>query len=329
MSHTPYPLWTIFVMVFVLQGCGGGGSSKRVLENPSAEINQSSLSTSLPANEVSNESRFNFNHANPLPQELLQSVNVGFGGRNAFPFAQQERKEPIWLNTTTLLLDTNLTQNPTINRIHNVDVNKFSELQQYLIKSKYIAYWITKGWKESWFTPHKIQEAMDAGYVPIFIYYYFGDALDAVPSGALLEAYYQDTHRVSRFMQGLKGTKLLIMEPEFNKEEIVKNDASMRAFAKVMVQGIENIEHNVSDIYFSLCMTDKGRREANLSSASCGYEHCALGDQYTWSKTDLIYEILADKLSFLSFQQMVAQFSRNPENPGTWDNPNPKAFSEF
>jgi hypothetical protein len=274
------------------------------------------------------EQRFNFGKAKPLPEELLENIHVGFGGRNAFPFAKEEGEEAIWLNTTNLILNESLADNRNVKSIRNVDVDKFTELQKYLVKSKYVAYWITKGWQESWFSPKKIQEVMDAGYVPVFIYYYFGDALDAVPSGTLLAQYYEDNRRVSQFMQALQGTKFFIMEPEFNKDEIMESDATMKAFAKVVAQGIENIEQNVSDIYFSLCMTDRGIREANVSSSSCGYENCALGDQYTWSKTNLIYDFLGDKLSFISFQQMIAQFSRDPKNPGSWDSPNPKAFSE-
>jgi len=296
----------LFITVLMLFSACGGGSGATVVE----------------------ENRFDFGEAKPLPSELLENLNVGFGGRNAFPFAKKESQEAIWLNTADLILDENLAENYNVRSIQNVDVDKFTQLQKYLVKSKYVAYWITKGWQESWFSPSKIQALMDAGYVPIFIYYYFGDALDAVPSGELLEAYKEDNLRVSRFMQGLNGTKLFVMEPEFNKNEIMENNVSMKAFAEVMAEAIDAIEQNVSDIYFSLCMTDKGRRADTISSPSCGYAHCALGDEYIWSQTDLIYEHLADRLSFISFQQMVAQFSRDPDNPGSWDNPNPRAFSE-
>lgn len=297
------------ILLMLFSGCGGGSNTSTIKDREE-------------------ESRFDFGKAKPLPQELLENIAVGFGGRNAFPFAKEESEEAVWLNTTDLILDENLAQNRNVQSIQNVDVDKFTQLQKYLVKSKYVAYWITKGWEESWFSPKKIQELMDVGYVPVFIYYYFGDALDAVPSGRLLEEYYEDNHRVSKLMQALKGTKLFIMEPEFNKDEIMENNASMKAFAEVMAQGIEYIEQNVSDIYFSLCMTDRGIREANVSSRSCGYDNCALGDKYTWSQSDLIYELLGDKLSFISFQEMVAQFSRDPENSGSWNSPSPKAFSE-
>jgi hypothetical protein len=297
------------MVVMIFSGCGGGSNTSTIRDREE-------------------ENRFDFGKAKPLPQELLEKIHVGFGGRNAFPFANEESERAIWLNTTDLILNENLAQNRNVQSIRNVDVNQFTQLQKYLVKSKYVAYWITKGWQESWFTPSKIQELMDAGYVPVFIYYYFGDALDAVPSGELLEAYYEDNLRVSRFMQRLSGTKLFIMEPEFNKDEIIESTQTMQAFSEVMRQGIENIEQNVSDIYFSLCMTDRGRRETNMTSSTCGYDNCALGDQHTWSQTDLIYELLEDKLSFISFQEMVAQFSRDPENPGSWNSPNPRDFSE-
>jgi len=76
-------------------------------------------------------------------------------------------------------------------------------------------------------------------------------------------------------------------------------------------------------------MTDDGSRDANTdNSKTCGYNNCALGDKLQWQKSISIFQSLLSKLDFVSFQEMLGQFSRDPQNPGTWDNPNPKAYSD-
>ncbi|MBU1668175.1 hypothetical protein KKC13_07120 [bacterium] len=263
-----------------------------------------------------------------LPQSMSENLNVGFGGRNAYPFAKEGSDSAIWVNSVTLMLNEHIAENAYYQTIRNFDGDKFKTLQQYLVKSKYISYWITEGWEESWYTPSKIQEAMDAGYIPVFIYWYFGDKLTSVPSGETLSNYYEDNQKVANFLNQLNGTKLFIMEPEFNKDAILENNSTQTAFATIISTAIDTIESNSSDIYFSLCMTDRGSRGATSTLPSCGYDNCALGDKHSWSETELIYKTLDEKLSFISFQEMVAQFSRDPSNPGSWNEPNPIAYTK-
>ena len=40
-----------------------------------------------------------------------------------------------------------------------------------------ISIWITKGWKKEWINLKKVQEAMDKGKIPVFIYFWFGDKI--------------------------------------------------------------------------------------------------------------------------------------------------------
>nr|MCH9739565.1 hypothetical protein [Campylobacterota bacterium] len=298
-----------------------------VVETETATVSPIVVSQPIENNTTTPSENNETNQTKVLPSELSNSLNVGFGGRNAYPFAKEGVEDAIWVNSVSLMLNENLADNGYYQTIRNFDGDKFKTLQQYLVKSKYISYWITEGWQESWFTPSKIQEAMDAGYIPVFIYWYFGDKLTSVPSGETLTDYYEDNQKVANFIKELNGTKLFIMEPEFNKNAILENNDTQIAFANIMGQAIDNIDANVSDIYFSLCMTDRGNRGATSTVTSCGYDNCALGDKHSWSETELIYKTLGDKLSFISFQEMVAQFSRNPFNPGSWDEPNPIAYT--
>jgi hypothetical protein len=123
----------------------------------------------------------------------------------------------------------------------------------------------------------------------------------------------------------LKGEKIFILEPEFNKKEIVE---SPDTFIETMKKVVEMIKKSDTQALVSLCMMDTGSRTATRDLGKCGYENCALGDVYEWRLSLPIFQALDAQLDFVSFQEMVAQFSRDPQNPGTWDAPNPIAYSD-
>jgi len=91
---------------------------------------------------------------------------------------------------------------------------------------------------------------------------------------------------------------------------------------------IDIIRHRNPEALISLCMTDPGARTARSNLGKCGYKTCALGDRHEWGKSIPVFKALSSKLDFVSFQEMIAQFSRNPQNPGTWNNPIPIAYSD-
>ena len=245
---------------------------------------------------------------------LYEKTAVGFGGSNAFKF-----HDNIWLNSADLVL--NDLDKDYYKGITDYNLTKFQDISTYLKKSKYIVYWITKGWQESWFSISKIQSLIDAGYIPVFNYWYFGDELmNGLDSD--LDAYYEDVKRVKALLAQLDGTKMLIMEPEFNKENILKNPTD---FIDVMRTAIDIV--NDKQTLISLCMTDTGNRSVDETYDKCGYENCSLGDKYEWGLPENIYNVLLNRLDFISFQEMVGQFSRDPSDAGTWDEPNPIAYT--
>lgn len=262
------------------------------------------------------------------PLALFNEFNVGFGGSSAIPFVSNEVGEKIWVSAINLTLDENIQSNDYYSNIKNFDAEAFDVLQDSLKNSKFLAFWFTEGWEESWFSLTKIQKAMDAGYVPIFNYWYFGDNLEGIPSASKQLAYTEDNKRVREFLNKLNGTKFLIMEPEFNKGEILSSESTQHEFASILGSAIDMIKEDSSDIYFSLAMTDTGSRSVNSVREGCGYETCALGDKNTWGKPSIIYNDLLDKLDFISFQEMLAQFSRDSSVSQTTSNPVPRGKSD-
>jgi len=262
--------------------------------------------------------------------EIYNQFNVGFGGGYSIPFASSVEGEKIWVSSVNLVLDDDIENHSYYSQMKNFDGAAFGNLQDKLKNSKFIVYWLVDGWEESWFNATKIQNAMNAGYIPVFNYWYFGDNLDGVPDETERAEYQADHARVVAFLNKLNGTKMLIMEPEFNKKSIVEStEIEQRNFAAIIGNAIDTIRAGTSDVLFSMAMTDAGTRSSDKIYESCGYENCALGDQNSWAKTDIIFNDLNSRLDFISFQQMVGQFSRDHNNPGGWTTPNPIAYDNM
>ena len=262
-------------------------------------------------------------------RNIFKQLHVGFGGTSAYDFYAAENNEIIWMSNLDLLLDDNIAENTYYQKIKDFEAEDFSTLQSKLKNSKYIIYWLPKNWSEYWFDTEQIQLAMDKGYIPVFMYWYFGDTLvSALPTEEELVAYKKNNQKLSDFLSKLNGKKMIIMEPEFNKSLITSNEENANTLAQIIADAIDTIKVNNQSLLVSLCMTDTGNRNENTVLSSCGYDNCALGDKSSWDTTEQIYTKLLQKLDFISFQEMLAQFSRDPHNPGTWNHPNPKAYTK-
>ena len=297
------------LIVIFLVGCGSGTQIDTQLQSSSTKYK--SDETISPCRE-SNISIFN-------------EFNVGFGGSGSVAFISNG-SDRIWVSSVDLLMDSNIAQNSYYQNIRNFNGDKFSLLQSKLKNSKFLVYWLTENWSEEWFSVAKIQQAMNAGYIPVFNYWYFGDKLNSIPTN--LDDYRENNLKVVEFLNKLNGTKILILEPEFNKNSIVSSDTNQKEFANIIGDAIDIIKSNTTDVLFSLSMMDTGNRGMDETYEKCGYDNCALGDKYEWGKPDIIYTQLLEKLDFISFSQMVAQFSRDPQNSGDWNNPNPIKYSD-
>ncbi len=246
---------------------------------------------------------------------LMNDFNVGFGGSYSFPFLS-ETDERIWLSSVDLVMDGNITANSYYRDIRNFQPDDFTYLSSKLQNGKFIVYWVTKGWQVSWFDRVKIQKAMDAGFIPVFSYWYFGDDLvSSMPNDTQILEYRQDNLRFAEFLGALKGRMIVVMEPEFNKEVVVSEEANQLMMASILSDAIDTIKASNPNALFTLSMMDTGNRASYFTFGKCGYENCSLGDKDEWSRPEIVYNALLEKLDFISFQQNLAQFSRNPHNP--------------
>jgi hypothetical protein len=256
---------------------------------------------------------------------LFQQINVGFPA-GGLDFTDDNNKTA-WVDGTDFVLDSNIENSLISKHIYKYNSFSFYNTQKYLKNSKFLIFWLPKGWDESWFNVNKIQLAMNKGYIPVFNYWYFGDDLMSFPTDDEINKYYDNVQKVSSFFSKLKGKKVLILEPEFNKDSVLSSEEKSKKFASIMSKAIDIIKSDNSDVLFSLCMTDTGDRGENQQLSKCWYDNCALGDKYEWNRADRVYKYLYKKLDFISFQEFVAQFTRDPQNPGTWDNPIPISYT--
>jgi hypothetical protein len=257
--------------------------------------------------------------------DILNGFGVGFGGSSAFRFNAEDGSS-IYVNSTDVMINENIEYNSYYANIKDFNTSAFDELQTTLSSSKFLTIWVTKGWHEGWFNIAKVNEAVEAGKIPVFIYWYFGDTLvDHMPTQEEIDTYYTDVQRFTDLIKGVNGHKIVIMEPEFNKQPVLNDPTTFINFISIAIDTVKTNDKNTT---ISLCMTDTGNRSSTRTYESCGYTNCALGDKSAWDSTKPIYEALIDKLDFISFQQMLGQFSRDPSNPGTFSEPNPTTYTE-
>jgi len=140
------------------------------------------------------------------------------------------------------------------------------------------------------------------------------------------EAYKEDAVRVSALLSQLEGEKMVVLEPEFNKNIIVKDAQTQHQFASILKGAITQLRAENEDLLIGLSMMDTGKRDARVVD-TCGYDNCALGDKTAWEKPEIIFNDLLSGLDFVAFNQALASFSRDYDNPGGWDSPNPRIYS--
>ena len=271
--------------------------------------------------EVEEESKEDTTQQNEEPKtkidytNLFNSFNVGFGGSYAYPFLSNQGEKKIWVSSVELVMQDDIEDNSYYQDIKNFNGDNFSNLQDKLKNSKFLVYWVVKGWNENWFNLEKIQKAMDAGYIPVFSYWYFADELmGGMPNNDKISLYREDTLKFANFLNRLNGKKMVIMEPEFNKNTVLYNDNTQHEFASIIAEAIDTIRAKNADTIFSLSMMDTGSRSIKATYPKCDYENCSLGDKYEWSRPEIVYNDLLPKLDFISFQENIGQFSRNPND---------------
>jgi hypothetical protein len=258
---------------------------------------------------------------------IYDGFGVGFGGATSFKFAHEDlNRTSIYMSIDRLVGDFDFANYTYYhNELKDYNAAAFVELQNHLNNATFFTVWVTRGWQDFWFSKTAINNLIEQGKIPVFMYWYFGDGfVNGMPDQAAIDAYQADAQRFGEYLKDINGTKLVIFEPEFNKSAVLANPDD---FVAIIAQALDTIKAEDSRALFSLSMIDSGRRGLYSTDESCGYANCALGDKASWDRTQTIYEGLLDRLDFIAFQQMLAQFSRDPADPGGYTTPNPTTYT--
>jgi len=101
-----------------------------------------------------------------------------------------------------------------------------------------VTIWITRNWKEDWFSAKEVQkEIIDKGYTPLFIFYYFADDISPKFIENHKEAYFKQLEHFTHYLKKLNGQKIVVLNPEYNMfgcEKLASmNDLFLKSFAVV------------------------------------------------------------------------------------------------
>ncbi len=152
-----------------------------------------------------------------------------------------------------------------------------------------VSMWITKGWKQDWYPAITINKAIQRGYIPIFIFYWFGDDISPKYVKKHKKEYLKDLKRFSDFLTKIKGPKIVILNPEYNEN---KMNAS-RLFDILQAHSILIIKEKNPKAKIGICLGDFG--DYNL-----------IWDTLNWDLNLPSLNYSAKLSDFIAFQEMRA-----------------------
>jgi hypothetical protein len=117
-----------------------------------------------------------------------------------------------------------------------------------------ISMWITKDWQENWYPADAINKFIKKGYTPIFIFYWFGDDISPEFVEKNKNNYLKAIKKFSKFLQKIHGKKIIILNPEFNENNI----SAYKNFDFLQAKSILEIKENVKHTKIGICFGDFG-----------------------------------------------------------------------
>lgn len=152
-----------------------------------------------------------------------------------------------------------------------------------------VTIWITRDWQEHWYSAEQIQTRfIDQGYTPVFIFYWFADEVSPKFVEQNWDAYMEDLARFTRFIEPLKGEKLVILNPEFNQNGIGQYDR----FNDLLIDSMQLVRQ-ADDTKVSFCVGDFG-------------DYSLIRDPHNWQHFHPSIARAVKEADFISFQEMRA-----------------------
>lgn len=89
--------------------------------------------------------------------------------------------------------------------------------RQLRVPLDYLEVWLPRGWRESWLPAWELRALAKHGTVPVFVHYFFGDAISGERIAAERTAWHASLERLAHLIAPLDRA-LVVLEPEFNTD---------------------------------------------------------------------------------------------------------------
>jgi len=166
--------------------------------------------------------------------------------------------------------------------------------RQLRVPLDYLQIWLPRGWQEAWLPVPELRALQEHGTLPVFVHYFFGDAISGERIQAQRAAWHASLERLARAAAPL-GPVLIVVEPEFNTDPPPGETATLEWAGAVAA--------------FRAAL----RRVRSLApEARLGI--CA-GDFYPDLNLDGLAPLAGD-LDFVAFQEMRARSDPEARRPG-------------
>jgi len=153
-----------------------------------------------------------------------------------------------------------------------------------------VSMWITRNWKEKWYPAETINENfVKKGFTPIFIFYWFADEISEGFVEKNREKYFRTLSKFSKYLQKIKGKKIIILNPEYNENGMNES----KKFDILQAESILLLKKENPNALVGVCLGDFG-------------DYSKIWDQYNWDLNKKSLKYSAKLSDFIAFQEMRA-----------------------
>ena len=155
--------------------------------------------------------------------------------------------------------------------------------------------WLSDKWQPYWITG--IQQDLDHGYIPVLFHYYFGNlasrGVDAWPYVRKHETQYlNNVRKLGEYLKTLKGTVLVVLEPEYNVPGVRDRPAFGRLLARAVGILRETTRGSAVSLKIGVLVGDFGAYQGRIRDVSA------------WRTFYPSLSVVAPRLDFIAFEEM-------------------------
>lgn len=160
-----------------------------------------------------------------------------------------------------------------------------------------VTMWINREWKADWYEADRVQhDLIDKGYLPLFIFYYFGDDISPAFVKSHRKEYFRLLKRFLHYLRQIDGQKIVVLNPEYNMAGTGKWPEMNRIFLESY-----KILRQDPQVIVGPCVGDFG-------------DYTKVNEPQEWHLFDPSLKEAAKEADFIAFQEMRALTRNSAED---------------